>query len=79
MDDIREEHFKDVAGEVDDKKKIHFLRWEVYVKDNEDFIQGLFSVSVPHTKGGGIFWTCVKYHIINEKEQYEAIGLRRFD
>ena len=36
-------------------------------------------MSVPHTKGGNIFWTCVKDHAIDEKDQYEAIGIRGFD
>ena len=31
MDEIREEHWRDVAEEGDNKK-IHDLRWEVYVK-----------------------------------------------
>ena len=30
--EIRDEHWRDVAEEGDDKKKIHELRWEVYVK-----------------------------------------------
>ena len=29
---IRKEHCRDVAEESGDKKKIHELRWEVYVK-----------------------------------------------
>ena len=29
LDGIREEHWRDVADEGDDKKKIHSLRWEV--------------------------------------------------
>ena len=37
-----------------------------------------FSVAVPHTKGGGVVWTCVKDHIINEKEDYKYIGLCGF-
>ena len=37
-----------------------------------------FLVSVPHTKGGTIVWTCVKEHVIDEKEYYKEIGLRRF-
>ena len=32
MDEIRDEHWRDVAEEGDDKKKIYDLRWEVYVK-----------------------------------------------
>ena len=36
-------------------------------------------MSVPHPKGGDIVWTCVKDHIINENDTYEAIGLRGFD
>ena len=36
-------------------------------------------MSVPHTKGGAIVWTCVKYHIIDEKEDCKYIGLHGFD
>ena len=32
LDEIREEHWRGFAEEVDDKKKIHPLRWEFYVK-----------------------------------------------
>ena len=35
-------------------------------------------MSVPHMKGENIVWTCVKYHIIDEKKQCKAIGLRGF-
>ena len=63
----------------DDKRRIHALRWEVYVKEKEELINRDFLVSVPHPNGGNIVWTCVKDHIIYEKEQYEAIGLCGFD
>ena len=33
-------------------------------------------MSVPHPKGGGVVWTCVKDHIVDEKEDYKDIGLR---
>ena len=36
-------------------------------------------MSVPHPKGGAIVWTCVKDHIIDEKEDYKDIGLRGSD
>ena len=36
-------------------------------------------MSVPHLKGGNIFWTCVKDNIIEEKGQYKDILLRGFD
>ena len=36
-------------------------------------------MSVTHPKGGNIVWTCVKDNIIEEKEDYEAIGIRGFD
>ena len=36
-------------------------------------------MSVPHPKGGELFWTCVNDNIINEKEQHEDILLRGFD
>ena len=36
-------------------------------------------VSGPNPKGGNLVWTCVKDNIIEEKDQYEAIGLRGFD
>ena len=38
-----------------------------------------FLVTSPNPKGGGHFWTCGKYHIINEKGKGEAIALRGFD
>ena len=55
MGEIREDNCMDVAEEGDDKKKIHSLRWEVYVKDKEDLIKREFLVSVTHTKGGQLF------------------------
>ena len=36
-------------------------------------------VSVPHPKCGKIVWTCVKDHVIEEKEDYKEIGLRGLD
>ena len=36
-------------------------------------------MSVPHPKGGNIVWTCVNNCIIDEKDQYKAIGLHEFD
>ena len=35
MDEIREEHWIYVSEEGDNKKNIHGLRWEVYVKEKE--------------------------------------------
>ena len=34
FDEIREDHWRDLAEENNDKKKIHALRWNVYVKEN---------------------------------------------
>ena len=34
---------------------------------------------VSHPNGGAIVWTCVKYHIIDEEEDYKEIGIRGFD
>ena len=34
MDEIRDKHWMDFAEEVDYKKNIHVLRWEVYIKEN---------------------------------------------
>ena len=39
MDEIREEHWRDVSEEGDNKKKIHALRWEVYAKYKEELIK----------------------------------------
>ena len=79
FDEIREDHWRGLAEGNDDKKKIHALRWNVYVKEKEELITRSFSVSVPHPKGGGIVWTCTKDHIIDEKEEYKEIGLRGFN
>ena len=38
LDEIREEHWRDVAKEVNNKNNIHSLRWEVYVKEKEELI-----------------------------------------
>ena len=38
-----------------------------------------FSVSIPHLRGGNIVWTCVKDNIIEEKWEYEAIGICGYD
>ena len=38
MDEIRNEHWRDVADESEDKKEIHTLRLEVYIKEKEDLI-----------------------------------------
>ena len=67
------------SGGKKDKKKIHALRCNVYVKDKEELIMREFLVSVPHPKGGTIVWTCVKDHVIDEKEDYKEIGIRGFD
>ena len=32
---IREDNWRDIAEENDDKKKNHALRWDVYVKEKE--------------------------------------------
>ena len=64
FDDIRGDHWRDLAEESNDKKKIHALRRCVYVKDKEELITRSFSFSVPHPKGGKIVWTCVKNHVI---------------
>ena len=36
-------------------------------------------MSVPHPKGGNSVWTCLNYHIIDEKDKSEAIGICGFD
>ena len=59
-------------------KTIHDQRCEVYVKYKEEFINREFLVSVPHPKREAIIWTCLKYHSIDEKEDYKDIGLRGF-
>ena len=79
FDGIREDHWRDLAEKNEDKKKIHALIWNVYVKEKEELITRAFLVSVPHTKLGTIVWTCVKDHVIDKKEDYKEIGLRGFD
>ena len=36
-------------------------------------------MSFTHPKGRAIYWTCIKDHIIYEKEDYKDIGLHGFD
>ena len=49
--------------------KVHSLRWEVYMKYKEEFINREVLVEVMHTKGGVIVWTCVEDNIFGEKEE----------
>ena len=42
FNEIREYHWMDVDEEGEDKKKIHALRWEVYVNDKEDLLKREF-------------------------------------
>ena len=79
LNEIIEYHWRYFAEEGDDKKKYNALRWEVYVKDNEELIHRECLVSVPHSKGVKIVWDCVKYDIIDEKEVYKYTGLHGFD
>ena len=39
MDDIRDDHWMDVAKEGDYKKNIHALRWKVYDKEKKNLIK----------------------------------------
>ena len=55
FDEIREDHWRDIAKENDDRKKIHALSWNVYVKEKEGLIMREFSVSLPHPKGRQLF------------------------
>ena len=54
MDAIREEHWRDISEEGDNKKNIYALRWEVNFKEKEELIKRESLVSVPHPKGGEI-------------------------
>ena len=36
---IREENWRDFSDEGEYKKKIHDLRWKIYVKEEEDLIK----------------------------------------
>ena len=51
----------------------------MYVKEKDELTKRVFLVSIQHPKGGNIVRTCVKDHIIDEKEKYKNIGLRGFD
>ena len=79
MDEIRDKNWRDFAEEGDNKRNIHTLWYEVYVKYKEDFINREFLLSIQYLKGGSIFWTCVNNHIIEEKEKFEVIELCGFD
>ena len=79
IDEIRDEHQGGVAEEGENNNNMNSLRWEIYVELKEDLLKRHFSVSVPHLKGGEFFQTGVNDHIIDKKEQYEAIGLSGFD
>ena len=78
MEDSRYEHWRDVSEYGKDNSKVRVLRWNLYTKENEDFIYRKNLVSVPYQKGVKIVWTCVKDNIIEGKEYCEDIGLLGF-
>ena len=39
MDGSMEDHWRDIYDEGDNNNNIHALRWEVYIKDKQDFIK----------------------------------------
>ena len=55
FDKIQEAYWRELAEENDDKKKIHELIWNVYVKEKEELIERAFLVSVPHPKWRQLF------------------------
>ena len=79
MDEIRDNYWRYFAEESDNNNNFPALRWEIYVREKWELIKRYLSLSVPHPKGSNVVWTCVKYHITNEKEQYKDIGLRGFN
>ena len=54
------------------------MRWEVYNKEKEELANIYVSVFFHIQKVGKIVWTCVKDHIIYEKEDNKYIGLCGF-
>ena len=50
MGDTKDDHWRDDADECDDKKKIHAMRWGVYVKEKEELIKREFLMPVPYPK-----------------------------
>ena len=68
MEDSREEHCRDIDEDGEAKSNIHALMWYVYTREKEELIKRDFLVSVTHTKGGNIVWTCVKGNIIEEND-----------
>ena len=34
MEDSRDDHWRDISEGGEDKSKIHFLRWDLYTRDN---------------------------------------------
>ena len=40
---------------INDRGKVHVLRWHIYKKDKEDLIRREFLVGFPHMEGGEIF------------------------
>ena len=44
------------------------MRWEVYKKEKDFFIQRDILSEVTYMRGGKIVWTCAEDNIIEEKE-----------
>ena len=55
MEDSREDHWRDVAYEGEDKSKIHALGWYVYTKQKKELINRYFWCLYHIRKGGTLF------------------------
>ena len=66
MEDIMEEHWKDISEDGDYKSNIHALMWDVYIIEKEYLIKRNVLVSVLHPKGGNIF--VLEWRIISSRK-----------
>ena len=55
MDEIRDDHWRYVSEEGDNKKKMHALRWDMCVKEKEELINRDFWCPFHILKGGTLF------------------------
>ena len=74
MEGSREYNQRDVAYDGEDKSKIHDMRCDVYTRDKQYYRTRECLVFFPHQNMRNIIWDYVKDNIIEEKEDYKAIG-----
>ena len=65
---------------MDDKNALlHAKRWDVYVNEKEELIQGGYLLEVVGSEKNKVLWEVVDNHVVEYPTDHDEIGLQGFD